>query len=70
MPIQAGILYARDKFLEDISLLAKFPGESKKSLGIQLSNDEDELSNAQTTLAAATEKEVFASENARQTWVA
>merc|ERR1719386_522515 len=65
--IQAGIQDERDDLLEEISMLETFCEETKKSIETQISNDEDMLSNAQTKLAAATEKEATAGENARQT---
>merc|ERR1719506_3648770 len=65
--IQAGIQDERDELLEEISMLETFCEETKKSIETQISNDEDMLSNAQTKLAAATEKEATAGENARQT---
>merc|ERR1719377_58170 len=65
--IQAGIQDERDELLEEISMLENFCEETKKSIETQISNDEDMLSNAQTKLAAATEKEATAGENARQT---
>jgi len=65
--IQAGIQDERDELLEEISMLETFCEETKKSIETQIANDEDMLSNAQTKLAAATEKEATAGESARQT---
>merc|ERR1719456_1749224 len=44
-----------------------FCEETKQTLETQIANDQDMLSNAQTKLAAATEKEATAGETARQT---
>jgi len=65
--IQSGIKDERDELLEEISLLENFCEETKKTLETQIQNDKDSLSNAQTNLAAATEKEATAGETARQT---
>merc|ERR1719183_812773 len=65
--IQAGIQDERDELLDEISMLETFCEETKNLLETQIANDEDMLSNAQTKLAAATEKEATAGENARQT---
>merc|ERR1719326_991040 len=65
--IQSGIMDERDELLEHISMLERFCEETKKTLETQIADDEDMLSNAQTKLASATEKEVIAGETARQT---
>merc|ERR1719352_2081285 len=65
--IQAGIQDERDELLDEISMLESFCEETKNLLETQIANDEDMLSNAQTKLAAATEKEATAGEEARQT---
>merc|ERR1719375_1308745 len=65
--IQSGIEDERDELLEHISMLEHFCEETKKTLETQIADDEDTLSNAQTKLAAATEKEATAGETARQT---
>merc|ERR1711865_861948 len=65
--IQAGIQDERDELLDEISMLETFCEETKKTIETQIANDEDTLSNAQTKLAAATEKEATAGETARQT---
>merc|ERR1719272_278305 len=65
--IQAGTQDERDELLEEISMLETFCEETKKTIETQIANDEDMLSNAQTKLAAATEKEATAGEAARQT---
>merc|ERR1719183_447417 len=65
--IQADIQDERDELLDEISMLETFCEETKNLLETQIANDEDMLSNAQTKLAAATEKEATAGENARQT---
>merc|ERR1719183_939749 len=65
--IQAGIQDERDELLDEISMLESFCEETKNLLETQIANDEDMLSNAQTKLAAATEKEATAGEDARQT---
>merc|ERR1719484_412792 len=56
----------RDDLLEQISKLENFCEETKKTLETQISDAEDRLNNAQTKLAAATEKEANAGEIARQ----
>mmetsp|Transcript_44625 Transcript_44625/g.70673 ORF Transcript_44625/g.70673 Transcript_44625/m.70673 type:complete len:876 (+) Transcript_44625:84-2711(+) len=65
--IQAGIEDERDELLEEISTLEHYCEETKKTLQTEIQNDEDMLSNSQTKLAAATEKEANAGEIARQT---
>merc|ERR1719375_254676 len=65
--IQAGIQDERDELLEHIEMLKNFCEETKKTLLAQIGDDEDRLSNAQTKLAVATEKEATAGETARQT---
>jgi len=65
--IQSGIEDERDELLEHVSMLERFCEETKNTLETQISNDEDALSNSQTKLAAATEKEATAGETARQT---
>jgi len=65
--IQSGIEDERDQLLEEVSMLENYCEETKKSLETQIANDQDALSNAQTKLAAATEKEATAGETARQT---
>merc|ERR1719331_2782977 len=65
--IQAGIQDERDALLEQIAMLEHFRDETKNTLETDIANDEDMLANAQTKLAAATEKEANAGEMARQT---
>merc|ERR1719506_2780359 len=65
--IQSGIEDERDELLEHISMLERFCEETKKTLETQIADDQDTLSNAQTKLAGATEKEAPAGETARQT---
>jgi len=65
--IQSGIEDERDELLEQIAMLEHFCEETQKTLETDISNDEDMLSNAQTKLAVATEKESTAGETARQT---
>jgi len=65
--IQSGIEDERDELLDEISMMENFCKETKKTMETQIANDEDMLSNAQTKLAAATEKEATAGETARQT---
>merc|ERR1719265_1533105 len=65
--IQSGIEDERDELLEHISMMEKYCEETKKTLEAQIQDDEDMLSNAQTKLAAATEKEATAAETARET---
>jgi hypothetical protein len=65
--IQSGIEDERDELLEHIDMLKHFCEETKNTYENQIAADEDMLSNAQTKLAAATEKEATAGESARQT---
>merc|ERR1719454_926928 len=65
--IQGGIEDERDELLEEISMLEQFCEETKKTLETQIANDENLLSESQTKLAKATEKEANAGEIARQT---
>merc|ERR1719491_1684994 len=65
--IQSGIQDERDELLEQIGMLEHYCEEAKNTLETQIANDQDALSNAQTKLAAATEKEATAGETARQT---
>merc|ERR1719386_524165 len=65
--IQSGMEDERDNLLEQISMLENFCEETKKSLETQIADAQDRLNNAQTKLAAATEKEANAGEMARQT---
>jgi len=67
--IQAGIQDERDDLLETIASTEQTCEEIKETLETDIANDEDMLSNAQTKLAAATEKEATAGETARQTAV-
>jgi len=64
--IQAGIQDERDELMEEISMLENYCEETKETLQTQIQNDKDMLSNAQTKLAVATEKEATAGETARQ----
>merc|ERR1719345_434568 len=64
--IQSGIEDERDELLEQISMMEHFCEETKMTLEDQISNDEKSLEDAQTKLAAATEKEATAGETARQ----
>merc|ERR1719424_1552562 len=65
--IQSGIEDERDELLEHIDMLKQFCEETKNTYENQIAADQDMLSNAQTKLAAATEKEATAGESARQT---
>jgi len=65
--IQSGIQDERDELLEEISMLEAYCEETKETLQTQIENDQFMLSNAQTKLAGATEKEATAGETARQT---
>merc|ERR1740127_300245 len=67
--IQSGIEDERDNLLEEISMLENYCEETKQMLESQISSDQDSLSNSQTKMAAATEKEATAGETARQTAV-
>merc|ERR1719263_860220 len=53
--------------MSQIQMLETFCAETKMSYQTQIQDDKDTLSNAQTKLAAATEKEATAGETARQT---
>merc|ERR1712100_997502 len=64
--IQSGMEDERDNLLEQISELENFCEETKKTLETQIADAQDRLNNAQTKLAAATEKEANAGEIARQ----
>merc|ERR1719359_2125531 len=65
--IQSGIKDDRDALLEDIADMEKHCEETKATLEKQIADDEDMLSEAQTKLGLATEKEASAGETARQT---
>merc|ERR1719262_1532562 len=65
--IQAGIQDERDELMAQIEMMENFCEETKKSIEDQIAADEDMLANAQTKLAAATEKEATAGETARMT---
>merc|ERR1719169_313468 len=65
--IQAGIQDERDSLLSAIAAMELHCEETKMGLETQIKNDEDMLSNAQTKLAQATEKEANAAEIARKT---
>jgi len=65
--IQAGIKDDRDALMEDIASMEKHCEETKLTLETQIKNDEDMLSDSQTKLGLATEKEATAGETARQT---
>merc|ERR1719199_1546642 len=65
--IQAGIQDERDGLMSQIQMMETFCEETKNSYETQIQDDKDTLSNAQTKLAAATEKEATAGETARQT---
>merc|ERR1719163_1488854 len=67
LPIQAGIMDERDRLLEEISMMENHCEETKQTMETEIADDKDMLSNAQTKLAAATEKEATAGETARQT---
>ena len=58
MLIQSGIEDERDELLEHIDMLKQLCEETKNTLEGQIQDDEDMLSNAQTKLAAATEKKL------------
>merc|ERR1719446_1522090 len=55
--IQSGIEDERDELLEEISMLENFCEETRTTLEKQIADAQDRLNNAQTKLAAATEKE-------------
>jgi len=65
--IQAGIKDERDALLEDIASMEHHCQETRITLETQIKNDQDMLSDAQTKLGFATEKEATAGETARQT---
>jgi len=65
--IQAGISDERDNLLEEIASTEKSCEETKNTMETDIANDQAMLSNAQTKLAASTEKEATAGETARQT---
>merc|ERR1719353_2215190 len=65
--IQAGIQDERDELMDQIQQLENFCAEVKTSYQTQIQDDKDALSNAETKLAAATDKEATAGETARQT---
>merc|ERR1719482_1073853 len=65
--IQAGIKDDRDALMEDIASMEHHCEETKATLEKQIKNDEDMLSDSQTKLGLATEKEATAGETARQT---
>merc|ERR1719456_1640291 len=65
--IQAGIKDDRDALLEDIASMESHCKETRLTLEAQIKSDQDMLSDAQTKLAEATQKEAQAGEIARQT---
>jgi len=65
--IQAGIKDDRDSLLEDIASMEHHCEQTKNTLEKQIQDDEDMLSDSQTKLGYATEKEATAGETARQT---
>merc|ERR1719265_1927046 len=65
--IQAGIKDDRDALLEDIADMEKHCEETKNTMESEIEQDEDVLSDSQTKLGFATEKEATAGETARQT---
>merc|ERR1719169_42907 len=65
--IQAGIMDERDRLLDEISMMENHCEETKQTMETEIADDKEMLSNAQTKLAAATEKESTAGETARQT---
>merc|ERR1719311_1931744 len=65
--IQAGIKDDRDSLMQDIASIEHHCEETKATLEKQIADDEDILSDAQTKLGFATEKEATAGETARQT---
>lgn len=67
LSIQGGIQDERDQLMDDISSLENFCEETAKTLETTIANDQAMLSSQQTKLAAATEKEANAGEQARQT---
>jgi hypothetical protein len=66
LQIQAGIADDRDELMEDIAKLEASCDETKKTMETTIDNDNALLSESQTKLAIATEKEANAGENARQ----
>jgi len=67
LAIQGGIADERDNLLEQISKLEAACEEQKNIIETAIENDKSLLANSQTKLAAATEKESTAGEEARQT---
>merc|ERR1719169_359755 len=65
--IQSGIKDDRDALMEDIASMEQHCLETKNTLETTIKNDEDTLSEAQTKLGEATQKEAAAGETARQT---
>merc|ERR1719395_115608 len=65
--IQSGIEDERDDLMEKIKKMEDDCEATKKIMEAQIAKDEDMLSDAQTKLAQATEKEANAGEIARQT---
>jgi hypothetical protein len=65
--IQAGIQDEEYELLDEISMLESFCEETKKTLEKQIEDDERLLSNSETKLAAAMEREADAGETARIT---
>merc|ERR1719311_514934 len=65
--IQAGIKDDRDSLMQDIASMEHHCEETKATLEKQIADDEDTLSDSQTKLGLATEKEATAGETARQT---
>jgi len=66
LQIQAGIADDRDQLMEDIDSLEGSCKETRETLEASIENDNNMLSNAQTKLAGATEKEASAGETGRQ----
>jgi hypothetical protein len=67
LTIQGGIQDEADQLKDDISSLEHFCDETSKTLETTIANDQQMLASEQTKLAAATEKEANAGEEARQT---
>merc|ERR1719271_2215006 len=65
--IQSGIMDERDNLMAEIAMMENHCEETKQTMETEIADDKDMLSNAQTKLAAATEKEATAGETARQT---
>jgi len=65
--IQSGIQDEEANLLEQIAEMERTCDETRQVIETQIANDQDSLSNAQTKLAASTEKEANAGEIARQT---